>query len=162
MALLDEEYKTDSLPKQSSFDPIPEAKYPFEIHGAEVKKTKDGHGKYISLQCAVLGGPYNARIIFSSITLKNANEKAVEIGQQQLGSLLRAAGLAVLKDTDQLLGKRFEGKVKIKKSQGYDDKNEISSYAALPGAAAPMPMSAATAPAETKPAGSTPWSNFKA
>ncbi|MGC9216633.1 DUF669 domain-containing protein [Acidithiobacillus sp.] len=153
MAILDQEFVASELPEgRGDFEPIPAGWYTASIVAAEVKSTKDGTGEYIALRMDVLGPTHEGRVIFANLNIKNNSAKAEEIGRQQLGSVMRAIGLAKVRDSDQLIGGNLEIKVKIQKSQEYGDKNEVADYRAISGA----PQKAAGAPAAAKGA-SLPW-----
>lgn len=134
---LDTEYRFDGDAPRDEWDPIPAGWYPLTIREAEIKDTKAGNGKMLSIQTVVDGPNYNGRVVFANITLKNPNDKAVEIGRKQLDNLGRACGLSSLTDTDQLIGRRVEGKLTIQRSEEYGDQNEIRAYRARAGARPP-------------------------
>jgi hypothetical protein len=158
MAFLDEEFSVDSLPvSTSNFEPLPEGWYNAAITGAEIKSTKAGDGKYIAVKYAITGPTHQGRVIFGNLNIKNASTKAEEIGRQQLGEIMRAIGLATVRDTDQLIGGNLGIKLAVR--TGEYSGNEIKGFKALGGSAAPamggMPkfVSAPAAPGKAAP----PW-----
>ena len=138
MALLDFEFNVDSLPvSESSYDPIPAGWYTANIKNAEIRQTKNGTGQYIAVRYDIEGPSHSGRVIFGNINIKNANPKAEEIGRQQLGEVMRAIGLSVVRDTDQLIGGTLQIKVDISHQDGYEPRNEVRGYKAITGGTAP-------------------------
>lgn len=153
MARLDKVYTESELPKSDrDFTPVPDGWYDVTITEADVKKTNAGTGTYIKLRYDITGPAHSGRVVFGNINNSNPNPKAEEIGNQQLGELMRAVGLPKLEDTDQLIGKRLIVKLTTQKSEQYGDKNEVKGYRSN-GAAQPATSSAPGAAAAAKP----PW-----
>ena len=158
MAFLDEEFSVDTLPQgTSNFEPLPAGWYTATITGAEIKATKAGDGKYIAAKYNITGPTHQGRVVFGNLNIKNASTKAEEIGRMQLGSIMRAIGLAKVTDTDQLVGGNLQIKLEIK--TGEYSGNEIKDYRAIggvtPAAVAPFkPVGPSTA-ASVK--ASPPW-----
>jgi len=114
-----------------SFDPLPKGIYSFQVEEAEVKDTKDGEGKYISLKLNVIGGDFADRKIFETFNVVNKNPKTVNIAKSDLKKLIIASGadIEVFTGPDQLLGLEFNAALGIKKGSGdYEDRNEIKKY----------------------------------
>lgn len=136
----DEVFDAQELPQGNSFEPLPAGWYPVEIVSAELKETKAGTGKYMSVGYKVTGESHTGRTVFGNINLRNPNPKAEEIGRQQLGDLMRSVGLARLTDTDQLIGMVCQIKLAIRKDEQYGDSNDVKAhkaYGAAPPTAAP-------------------------
>lgn len=154
MATLGYQINRADLPADTSVsDPIPVGWYTATITEADVKDTKSGTGRYIKLRFDVTGPSHQGRVVFSNINIQNPNPKAEEIGHQQLGQLMNAAGLDSLSDTDQLIGVNASIKVAIRKSEEYGDQNEVKAYKATSGSPAPAPKPAANEPSASTP----PW-----
>jgi len=156
MARFDEVFDVNEMPEGGNYDPLPAGWYAVEIKEAEIKDTKSGTGKYLSVSYQT----DNNRLVFGNLNIRNANSKAEEIGRQQLGDLMRAVGLSRLTDSDQLIGLNLQIKLTIKEDPQYGARNEIKSFKALaggPGIAKPVvpQAKAATAKAATKAA--PPW-----
>ena len=155
MAFLDEEFSVDSLPvSTSNFEPLPEGWYNAAITGAEIKSTKAGDGKYIAVKYTITGPTHQGRVIFGNLNIKNASTKAEEIGRQQLGEIMRAIGLATVRDTDQLIGGNLGIKLTVK--TGEYSGNEVKGFKALGGAsvgAAKVAPAPSAAPNKAAP----PW-----
>jgi Protein of unknown function (DUF669) len=133
MAFLDEEFTLENLPKGNTgnFEPLPEGWYNASITGAEIKATKAGDGKYIAVKYAITGPTHQGRVVFGNLNIKNASTKAEEIGRQQLGEIMRAIGLATVKDTDQLIGGNLAIKLTVR--TGEYAGNEVKDFRALSG-----------------------------
>ena len=159
MAQLGYTINQNDLPEdQGDFSPIPAGEYHVKVNDAEICNTKAGNGQYIKLRLDVVGPSHQGRVIFSNINIQNASQKAEEIGRQQLGAIMRAINLPALQDTDQLIGGELVVKVSIRKSEEYGDQNEVKSYKAIGGSAAPAPSQPAQS-GEQQPAasGKPPW-----
>ena len=132
MAFLDEEFSVDTLPVgTNNFEPLPEGWYNATITAAEIKPTKAGDGKYIAVKYTITGPTHQGRVIFGNLNIKNASTKAEEIGRQQLGEIMRAIGLATVRDTDQLIGGNLGIKLTVR--TGEYAGNEIKAFKALGG-----------------------------
>jgi hypothetical protein len=158
MANLGESINVNDLPEDQGgdFAPIPAGDYHVKIVDSDLKDTKAGNGQYIKVRLDVMGPSHQGRVLFSNINIRNPNPKAEEIGRQQLGSILRAIGLASLTDTDQLIGGELSVKVTVKDDPTYGPGNEVKGYKAISGSVPPAPANnqpAAQAPTGSKP----PW-----
>lgn len=154
MAFLDTPFDVNTLPASDvgSFDPLPAGWYTATIAGAELKSTKAGTGRYISVRYDITGPTHQGRVVFGNLNINNPNPKAEEIGRQQLGDLMRSIGLARVEDTDQLIGGNCQIKLAIQTQEGYEPRNEVKGWKPAGGASA-MP---AAAPAAAAPAASSP------
>jgi hypothetical protein len=144
------------------FSPLPTGAYEVEITGSEVKDTKSGTGCYLALELTVIGPTGTSRKVWQNITLKNASSDAEGIGQAQLSALCRAVGIGVLKDSDQLFGKVVRVRLGLEKGKdGHQDRNKVTAWEAINGAAQPGPAAARPAanqaPAAGAPAKKAPW-----
>lgn len=162
MAFLDQEYNVAELPvSTSSFEPLPEGWYNVTIAGAELKSTKAGNGQYIALKYQVTGPTMQGRVVFGNLNIKNPNQKAEEIGREQLGQIMRATGLAKVTDTDMLIGGQLAIKLSIQRSEQYGDSNDVKGFkslsGAVPAAMTSMPFNAAPAPASAPAKAAPPW-----
>ena len=129
MAELDEVFDVNSLPvSDRNFEPLPAGWYTAVVNSAEIKITKSGTGKYIAVRYDITGPTHQGRVVFGNLNIKNANSKAEEIGRQQLGEIMRAVGLATVKDTDQLIGGQLEIKLEIRESEQYGNSNDVKAF----------------------------------
>ena len=162
MAFLDQEFNVADMPvSTSSFDPLPEGWYNVTIAGAELKSTKAGNGQYIAIKYQVTGPTMQGRVVFGNLNIKNPNQKAEEIGREQLGQIMRATGLAKVTDTDMLIGGQLAIKLSIRRDEQYGDSNDVKGFKALAGAvpaAMPTtPFGATSAPATAPAKAAPPW-----
>lgn len=160
MAFLNETFNANDLPEDTggSFEPIPAGDYTVAISEATLNDTKAGTGQYISVRMDVTGPTHQGRVLFANINIRNPNPKAEEIGRQQLGSIMRAIGLASLQDTDQLVGGQMAVKVVIKpgNDQYPEPKNEVKAFKSVSGSPAPAPQQSAPVNNQTPSGGATP------
>lgn len=131
---LDQTYSVEDLPEGGSYDPVPAGWYTVTIVDGQMKDTKAGTGKYLSLQLSIDGPTNQGRVVWANLNINNPSPKAEEIGRQQFGELLKAVGLAKCGDTDQLIEKSLEVKLSIQINEQYGDKNEVKGYRARAGA----------------------------
>lgn len=148
MALLNESFSVDALPtgNTGSYDPLPAGMYNATIAGAELKTSKSG-GQYLNVRYDITGPSHVGRVVFGMLNLTNPNQRAEEIGRQQLGELMRAIGLDNLKDSDQLIGGRLKVKVTVESSEQYGEQNRVQGFRADDSAA----------PATAKTTSKAPW-----
>ena len=153
MSFLEEEINLDELPfDTNSFEPLPPGWYTASIADAEVRTTRAGTGKYISVKYGITGPSHQGRFVFGNLNIKNPNPKAEEIGRQQLGNIMRAIGLTKVNDTDQLIGGDLSIKLKVTaENDNYAASNDVSGFKAITGSLPTLPKAAkAEAP---------PWAN---
>jgi hypothetical protein len=150
MALLNESFSLDALPtgNTGSYDPLPAGFYNATIANAELKTAKSG-GQYLNVRYDITGPSHAGRVVFGMLNLSNPNQRAEEIGRQQLGELMRAIGLDTLKDSDQLIGGRLKIKLTVEESEQYGTQNRVGGYRSDDSA----PATASTAKATNVP----PW-----
>jgi hypothetical protein len=140
MAFLNEAFDVNELPQGNGggdFSPLPAGWYTVTITQAELKDTKAGNGQYIKLRYDVTGPTHQGRVVFGNLNIKNPNQKAEEIGRQQLGDIMRAIGLAKVTDTDQLIGNSLSIKLDVKNDAQYGASNEVKGFKSMSGSAAP-------------------------
>lgn len=144
MAFLGQTFTENSLPQgESNFLAIPAGDYQVTITDASLNDTKSGTGQYIKLKMAITGPTHQGRVLFANLNIRNQSAKAEEIGLQQLGELMRAAGLTKVEDTDELVGASVVVKVSKVQDADYGDdegfKNEVKAFKSASGSSAPMP-----------------------
>lgn len=155
MANLGFNVNVNDLPQDNGgeFAPLPAGNYNVTISDATLQQTKSGTGTFIKMKLTVTGPSHEGRVLFSNLNIKNDSTKAEEIGRQQLGAVMRAINLPSLSDTDQLIGGQMSVKVTVKQDEQYGAGNEVKSYSAINGSAAPsfsapQPTFGAAAPAQ--------------
>lgn len=171
MANLGTTFDANTLPQgNGNFDPLPAGWYTATITQAELKDTKTGSGQYIKVRYDITGPTHQGRVVFGNINIRNQNAKAEEIGQQQLGDLMRSIGLGRVTDTDELLNHSVGIKLKVREQEGYDPTNDVAGFKAAGGGSAAPKVFAAHVPlgsqsasvTQAAPAASAPpWANKK-
>ena len=159
MAQLNEVFEVSSLPvgNGGNYDPLPPGWYDATIGAAEVKPTKDGTGQYIKVKYQITGPTHSGRIVFGNINVRNASQKAEEIGRQQLGELMRALNIPRLTDTDQLIGGMLAIKLDIRAAtEQYAAQNEVRGFRAGNGMAGDVPTFAPSKPTAAPSKGAAP------
>ncbi len=162
MASLDIEFSAEEIKAagENRFELIPVGNYIAQIVKSEVRANKDGFGSRLSLQFQITEGEKRGRTLFQDVTLKNASEKAVKIGREQLAQLARACGLTRVQDSAQLHGIDMQIRVAIRedKTGQYEPRNEIKRFEPLGNHGQAAPASHAAPAAPTAPAGrAMPW-----
>ena len=160
MAKLDEAFITDDMPKGNDYTPLPAGWYSASIGSAELANTKNGKGQYIKIRYNIEGPSHQGRVVFGNLNTRNESEKAMEIGRQQMGDLLRALGIAKLTDTDQLVGGNVEIKLAVKEAEGqYEAQNELKGFKSVSGSS---PMTSKSTGKTSATTASGPTANGKA
>ncbi len=153
-------FNLNELPdNESGFEPVPAGEYQVEIKKVEAKETRNKDGMYFNFRLDILGPSNAGRIIFAIVNVKNASEKAQQIGQGQLKDIMRALNLQSVSNTDQFVGGKLTVKIDIEKSEQYGNSNRVRAFKAIGGSVAPMAASNPilnAAPAAPAAAGSTP------
>lgn len=165
MAFLGQAFIASDLSQgDSSFLAIPAGDYQVIVSDASLADTKSGTGQYIKLKMTITGPTHQGRVLFSNLNIRNQSAKAEEIGLQQLGELMRAAGLEKVEDTDELVGASVVVKVSRVQDADYGDdegfKNEVKAFKSASGSNAPMPTSAKSEPEkkqDSKSDAAPPW-----
>jgi len=153
----------NELPEETNYSSIPSGEYAVTIKSVDVKQTKAGNGTYLKLRLDITGPTHAGRVLFANVTLSNPNEKAEEIGRQQIGSIMRALRIASFSDTDQFIGGNLRVKVVATHSDEYGDGNEVKAFKSLEGSAPPsavlstIPKVAATAAPTSTGRVDPPW-----
>jgi hypothetical protein len=138
MASLGEIFSIDTLPASKEYGVFPAGFYDADIVNAELKKTKDGAGEFISIQFRITGPTSIGRILFTNINRKNKSEKCEAIGRDQLGDIMRAISLFGIRDSDELIGGKLSIKVVITPpvfgvdgAVRFPEKNEVKGFKPL-------------------------------
>ena len=122
-----------SVEPATGYDPLPAGWYMVSIDGAEVKDTKAGNGKFLSIELTVTGEKYDGRKFWPKINLVNPSTKCVEIGMRELSALASACGLAALADTSEIIGRYVMARVKVIHEEGREPDNAVVAYKAADG-----------------------------
>lgn len=108
---------------------IDDGSYVGTIVKCEVKDTRAGDGRYLNVQWKLDNGPS----IFKMYTIANPNEKAVDIGLNQITDIQKANDIAPgpVESTEDLLGLRCLLTVK-NKTDDYGTKPDITNHRKAP------------------------------
>src|SRR4051794_39191982 len=99
-------------------EPLPSGWYPAQIIESEVRDASNGNGTYLLAVFEILEGDHRGRKVFQNVTLQNANQQAVEIGQRLLTDIYTAVGHSgPTKDIRVLLFKPVMVRVGIKRDK---------------------------------------------
>jgi hypothetical protein len=166
--------------------PIPADWYSAQIVENSVEHAKNGNGTYLLAVFEILSGDYKSRRIFHNITLQNASQQAVEIGQRLLKDIYESVGVTgPTRDIQVMRFKPVMARVGIKRDRDgvYPDRNCVTSVkppdyqppkrarnasaatvAAPPheqpaAPAAPKPSAPSLTPKPATPQGDAPWRN---
>jgi hypothetical protein len=132
----------------NDFELVPSGKYRCIIESSEIKSTKNENGTMLSYVAVIIDGDHEGRKIFGNMMLRHENEKAEQIGLQQLKKLKAAIGKPQSTQEEDLWETPFLAKIGVEKGKnGYEDRNRIQDFAP-DGASAPKvaPVKTATPP----------------
>lgn len=117
------------------YSPIPDGWYDARIMGAELKTTKAGNGRFLSLRYDIIGGDYAGRVVFGNVTINNKSATAESIGRKQLSQIAMAGGMSALpKDSDELVGMDLKIKATIRAAtEQYEASNDVRDWKPMEG-----------------------------
>jgi hypothetical protein len=147
----------------SGFEVIPPGEYPAIVTKSEMKPTKDGSGKRLNLTIQILSGPFQNRIVFDGLNVKNKSAQCEQIGKGQLKALCVAVNIPDPQTSEELHNRPFLVKLKIGKDQNGNPRNEVAGYkakiASAPPAGAPPEKNMVEQAFEGEPAAPVqrPW-----
>jgi hypothetical protein len=121
-------FNAETVQPNEGFNPLPAGDYPVVITESELKTTKAGTGKYLSLKLQVLDGKYQNRILFDNLNIQNPSEVAQQIGQGTLSAICRAVGVMTPQDSSELHNKPLMATVKIENDQNGNPRNAVKGY----------------------------------
>lgn len=127
----------------NNFEPLPAGWYPAQLEAIDQRTSQSGND-YLSLRFAVMeGAPYAGRKVFERLSLWSYNATAREIAEGRLAQIAAACGLDEIEDTDAILGREMDLRVKVApKSDGSGSENRIVAIRALEREIAPEPAPA--------------------
>lgn len=162
MAFLSSPIHLSDLPKDDGFDVMPAGQYNAVVKQADLMPTKSGTGEYIKLRLDVVGPTHAGRVIFTNLNIRNPNPQAENIGRQQLGVIMQAAGVAALEDTNQIIGATVGLTVAIKDDPTYGRQNEVKGFkvvGATMTSSFTSPVVALTPAAPVSAGATPPWAS---
>jgi hypothetical protein len=158
MAHIGETLSLDTLPQPDNFEPLPAGNYVVEVIESDVVDTKTGLGRQMKLTLKVVDGELEGRRVWANIMVRHQNEMAQRIGQQVIASLISAAGIGPIDDTEELHGIPVIAKVAIEtdKTGQYEPRNVVKGFLAY-GTPTPKPVAQTKAAPPAKAQGAQPW-----
>lgn len=116
----------------AGFDALPAGPYMTQVSNAEVKTTKAGNGRYISVELEVTEPKaFSGRKVWDNFNIQNPSEDATKIGKANLKGFMVAAGHKnpdVLRDVNELIGLRVVATLIIKKDPNWGEGNQVKKY----------------------------------
>lgn len=132
MAQLPAVFNAESHKGRMGFNVIPAGTYKSKIVKSESKKTKAGDGTIYTLHEKITEGEFKGNVIFARLNLVNKNDQAVQIAQNELGTICDACGKKQVKETEELHGIEHYIDVGIKPADdNYPEGNVIKGYRSL-------------------------------
>jgi hypothetical protein len=154
MSFFNKPFDTSTVEASNGFDPLPEGEYACLITKAEEKPCKND-GIQLVVEFKIIDGKHKNSNLFYRINLKNASERAAQIGAGQLSALAQACGVKVLRAAHELSNKTVRVKVKVEADSRTAGafQNKVTSVASMTGQAA-QAAAVASAPVSTE---APPW-----
>lgn len=142
-------FDPSSVADAGDYQPLPAGTYLAAIVAEEKKTSKAGNSHYLELMIEVLAGEHKGRRVIERLSFWNTNETAVAIAQRKLKKICEATGLAVVRDSAELLDLPMTIKTKI----------EIQKDGEYAGRASAIVVDYAkpTGPASHTPTSDLPW-----
>jgi hypothetical protein len=163
-----------SVHEGTGFTTFPPGWYQAHIVETSIEDAKNGNGTYLLAVFEVLNGEHKGRRIYQNVTLQNASQQAVEIGQRLLKDIYDSVGITgPTRDIQVMLFKPVMARVGIKVDRDgvYPDRNCVTSVrspdyeplrrgrnasAAAAGASRAAPAGATPSGAVSPPLGAVP------
>lgn len=142
---------------QAPRNALPAGDYVAALVKSEGKETKNRDGYYIECEFEVMDGAHKGRRFWTNFNLQNRSQQATEIGWRQFNSLSHACGRVGVQDTSELHGIPVIAKLRVKTDAQYGDKNEVSSFSPMNGAAPQTNAGHAPQPQRAASDGGAPW-----
>ena len=139
-------YTADFEKTEQSFEVVPAGDYTAIIEGSDYVPNKAGDGKILKLTYQIIDGPLKGRKIFNNLNLENKSQKAVEISQQSLNSIMKACNVPTLQDSNQLHNIPMLISVAVKEDATYGKQNSINKHTGLSGTTTSAPTQTKTTP----------------
>lgn len=160
MAQLNLDFDADDVP-QSDYGLIPDGSYVAMITESDIRETKRGDGRYISLTIEIVDEKCNGRRVWDTLNIENPNPKAVDIAKIRLSKYCLAVGVNTPKDTEDLHDKLFLVKIGTKPDAEHGDKNvvkDVQPYGQQYADPEPSPAKAHAQPTnKPAPKAKKPW-----
>lgn len=123
--MTDEELTTDD------YGLIAEGKYNVECEECSFETTKNGK-KHVKMKLRILGPTQKNRVVFQSFWIFAESNAGRNINKKKLAAFVEQNGYSKDEmrelDLSAFVGMRAGAKIKISKSEGYDDRNEVAHF----------------------------------
>jgi len=86
------QFNARTVAPQVALDPVPEGWYKVVIDKSNVKPTRDGQNGMIELQCKIIEGQFQTRVLYYNLNLWHNNATTVEIAYKQLSAICHVVG----------------------------------------------------------------------
>ncbi len=123
----------DATQEKQKSDCIPAGDYDLVVTKCDLKVTSAGAYQQVYLESKVLNGEFQNRTVFGHYNFSflkgepNDNQKkAVAIGRSQFAAICEAVKVPKPGSTEEIVGKTFRAKLKVKKSDEFGDQNQIA------------------------------------
>lgn len=121
--------------QENAFQCVPAGEYDLVVTKCDLKTTSGGNFQEVVIETKVLNGEFQNRVIFchymfawiGSGQQSDGQKQALQIGRGRFGAICKAVNVPKPASTEELLGKTFTAKLKIRKSVDFGDRNEIAS-----------------------------------
>lgn len=118
------------------YDALPNGPQVMALVKATVGPTRnDPESVMVSAEFQVMNGNFQGRRVWETYNLKNASDKAMEMGWGNWNALLQACGKLRVSVPDEIYGIPFIGNLGVRKDD--PSRNKINSYKPLNGGGAP-------------------------
>lgn len=146
-------FDSAAQPETYDYSPLPAGWYTVMVEDAAVVDTRTPGGKRLKTMFSVVSGQHSGRKIFQSFNIKNANQKAVEIGLRELGAFTKSCGLVCVRDSAEFLGKILDVRVAVRADPGREPDNVVKGFrpAGNTGVVVQIAPAPSPAPVATKP-----------
>ena len=125
-------------------DVIPEGTYRAAITGVEIKTSKAGT-QYLSIEFSMLTPAVNGRKYWENLNLCHEKENVREMAKKQLAKIMEAVGIGELTNTSQLVGKRLQVTLGVRKDANDDLRNSLKKVAPWQATQSAPPQASAPA-----------------
>lgn len=120
----------DEYQGDGDMEVVPAGWYNLRVERAEMRDFKSGNGKKLSCAFVIEGPRYSGRWVFVDFNIGHTKDEVREIGLSQYAGLCRALGVRGT-SIQELVTQKCDGKVTIRKQEGWDDQNEIKVFAKI-------------------------------
>ncbi len=138
MAKLPGAFNSEDHDDMGTFTLLPKGKYNAVIHETDYRENKKQNGHFLEIKFTINEGEFVGSELRSYLNLDNPSAVAVDLANKELATICRAVGKVAIEDSEELHGHELTLDVDIDPGKGDNpDRNKISFYLPLEGAAKP-------------------------